>query len=330
VLGLACRHKVFVCDVFSDGYDMLFDRLLVMQNEGGRVNDQARRFIRLHRDEQFFLWLHYMEPHAAYSPAKSFGQIPSTVTAEREDFLRAWTPANKTTPMVLRPADLSAVQALYGGEVLDADDWVAGIWEEIEAQGLADWTVLVITADHGEEFGEHDDYGHGHTVYQELNWVPLIFVGSQVSSSDRIVDTPVPMLDLMPTLLDIAGAPSPELVHGQSLLPALQGADPAPRPIYSEAPARRSSYDDKALRDGDYKLVYNVKLDQTELYNLRDDPHEQNDLSASQAQRIEVMRDELRAWTTNAMETWASLPHSRGQAEELDAAMEEALRQIGY
>jgi hypothetical protein len=124
--------------------------------------------------------------------------------------------------------------------------------------------------------------------------------------------------------------PSPELVHGQSLLPVLQGADPEPRPIYTESPARRSSYDDKALRQDNYKLVYNVKLDQAELYNLLDDPGEKIDISASEAQRTAAMRDDLRAWTADTVETWASLPHSRGQADELDAAMEEALREIGY
>jgi len=330
VVGLACRHGSLMCDVFSDGYTMFFDRLLVMQNEGGRVNDLARRFIRLHRDEQFFLWLHYMEPHAAYDPERSLGGIPGSVSDEREDFLRAWTPANKTIPMVMRPDDLAAVQALYGGETLDVDGWLDGIWQEIETQGLAGSTLLVITSDHGEEFGEHGDYGHGHTVYQELDWVPLIFVGPQVTEPGRVVQTPVPMLDLAPTLIDIAGAPSPDLAHGQSLLPILQGQELLPRPIYTESPARRSSYDDKALRQGYYKLVYNIKLDQAELYNLRNDPGEEHDISSTEPQRTAAMRDDLRAWTASTMATWASLPHARGQTDGLDAAMEEALRQIGY
>jgi arylsulfatase A-like enzyme len=330
VAGLACRHKTFVCDVFDGGFGTLFDRLLVMQNEGGRVNDRARRFVRLHRDEQFFLWLHYMEPHAAYSPQRTQASLPSSVSPEREAFLRAWTPANKTTPMVMRPEDLDAVLTLYDGEVLDVDGWVGGIWDEIEAQGLADRTLLVITADHGEEFNEHGEYGHGHTVFQELDRVPLIVVGPQVASPGRAVETSVPMLDLMPTLLEVAGAPLPELVRGQSLLPVLQGEDPPLRPIYTESPARRSSYDDKSLRQGDYKLVYNVRLDEVELYNLQDDPGEQHDLATVEPQRTAAMRDNLRAWTANALRTWASLPQADRRAQELDAAMEEALRQIGY
>jgi arylsulfatase A-like enzyme len=334
VAGLACQQNDqqpnVVCRLFDGGYELLFDRFLVMENEGNRVNALARRFIRLHRDEQFFLWLHYMEPHAAYRPREAFGGLPSSVDASREKFLRAWQPSNKTYPVALRDDDVAALLALYDGEILDVDGWVGGIWDEIEAQGLADRTLLVLTADHGDEFGEHQEYGHGHTVYQELVWVPLIFVGAQVADEGRVVETPVPLLDIMPTLLDVAGAPLPEPVGGQTLLPVLRGEEPAERPIYSECPARRSSYDDKALRMGRYKLVYDVKLDRAELYDLQADPGEQNDLSAAEAQRTAAMREMVRAWTAGTLETWASLPQAGGQSGEMDAALENALRQIGY
>jgi arylsulfatase A-like enzyme len=320
VAGLACRYDTFVCDFFDGGYRLLFDRFLVMEDEGGRINDQARRFIRLHGDEQFFLWLHYMEPHAAYRPQQAFGGLPASVDAEREAFLREWQPSNKTWPTVLRPDDVTALRALYDGEILDVDGWVSGIWDEIQAQGLADRTLLVLTADHGDEFGEHGDYGHGHTVYQELDWVPLIVVAPQVAAAGRVVQTPVPLLDIMPTLLDVAGAPLPDPIRGQSLLPVLQGAEPPERPIYSESPARRSSYDRKSLRLGDYKLVY----------DLRADPGEQHDLAAADPGRAAAMRDDLRAWTSAALETWAALPQSGHRPGEMDAAIQNALRQIGY
>lgn len=330
VAGLACRSGLFVCPLFDGGYQLLFNRLLVMENEGDRVNDLARRFIRLHHDEQFFLWLHYMEPHAAYRPREAFGGLPSSVNAQREEFLRVWQPSNKTFPTVLRQDDVTALLTLYDGEILDVDGLVGGIWDEIEARGLDDRTLLVITADHGDEFGEHAEYGHGHTVYQELNWVPLIVVGPQVAEPGRTVETPVPLLDIMPTLLDAAGAPLPESIRGTSLLPVLQGDEPPERAIYSESPARRTSYDDKALHLDDYKLVYNVKLDLVELYDLRADPDEQHDLAATEPARTAAMRDEVRAWTAAALETWASLPLAGTGTEGLDEAMEKALQQIGY
>ncbi|MFC2029901.1 sulfatase [Chloroflexota bacterium] len=328
--GLACRGSNLACELFDRGHALLFDRLLVLENEGGRVNARALRFIHRHRDEQFFLWLHYMEPHAKYRPTQSLGALPASVSPDREEYLRSWQPADKKASMVMRQDDPVAIGRLYDGEVLDADRWVGEIWDQIQALGLDDRTLFVLTSDHGEEFADHGQFGHGHTVYQELDWVPLILTGPVVSTPGRVVQEPVPMLDLMPTLLDVAGAPVPDEVRGESLLPVLQGEAPARRPIYSECPARRSLYDDKALRLGDNKLIYNVRLDSAELYDLAADPVERTDLSAIEPERTAAMRDQLRAWTAASLETWASLPQAGSAPEEADEAMQEALRNIGY
>jgi arylsulfatase A-like enzyme len=328
--GLLSQHLETGCPLFDAGYDLLFDRLLVVENEGGRVNSLARRFLRLQRDEQFFLWLHYMEPHAAYTPSQPFRELPPSVTAEREAFLRAWQPSKKTWPLVFRSDDVAALKSLYDGEILDVDRWIGAIWDEIETQGLADRTLLVITADHGDEFGEHGGFGHSHTVYQELDRVPLIVVGPQVQQPGRVIDMPVPLLDILPTLLDVAGAPFPSPIRGDSLLPVLQGGEPTLKPIVSESPARRSTYDDKALRLGDYKAVHNVNLDRTELYDLSLDPQEQHDLSPIEPERALAMRDQLREWAAAALQTWASLPQAGARDDHSDAALEEALRRIGY
>ena len=327
VAGLACRSLPAACALFDGAYGLLFDRPLAMEDEGRRINARALRFMRLHRDEQFFLWLHYMEPHAAYSPSEPFGAIP---TGAQEATLRSWQPSNTTMPLVLRPADQQALWALYDGEISDVDRLVGQVWDQIAAQGLADRTLLVITADHGDEFADHGQYGHGHSVYQELVHVPLIFVGPAVAKPGRVVDTPVPMLDLLPTLVDIAGAPRPELVRGSSLLPVLGGADAASTTFYSQSPARRTSYDHDALFQDGYKLVYTPQLDRVELYDLHTDPREQDDLAATLPERAAAMRDKLRAWVSAALKTWAALPQAGAGTEEVDAAMQEALRRIGY
>lgn len=315
------------CRLFDSAYGLLFDRPLVLENEGRRINARAQRFIRLHRDEQFFLWLHYMEPHAAYAPAEPFGEIPSTANVAA---LRAWQPSNTTVPMILTTADREALWALYDGQIHDVDGLVGQIWDEIVAQGLADRTLLVLTADHGDEFADHGNYGHGHSVYHELLNVPLILVGPTVAEPGRVVDGPVPLLDLLPTLVDVAGAPLPELVRGQSLVPVLAGGEVPERTFYSQSPARRTSYDHDALFQGGYKLVYTVQGDRAELYDLQADPLEQHDLAAAEPERTAALRAELRAWAAAALQTWASLPHAGVQSEQVDAAMEEALRRIGY
>ncbi len=332
VAGLACRRASAACRLFDRAYGLLFDLPLVMEDEGRRINTQALRFIRLHRDEQFFLWLHYMEPHAPYSPSQPLCEVEvSTLDRLRiEETLRAWQPANKTVPIVIGPTEQQLLWALYDGEVQDADRLVGQVWDQIVAQGLADRTLLVIIADHGEELGDHGDYGHGQSVYQELAHVPLIIVGPQVAQPGRAVDTPVPMLDLLPTLVDVAGAPLPELVRGQSLLPVLAGGEPPARVFYSQGPARRTSYDHDALYQGYSKLVYTVQRDRVELYDLRADPGEKHDLATADPERAAALRNELRAWKAAAVKTWASLPQADVASEDVDQAMEDALDRIGY
>jgi arylsulfatase A-like enzyme len=330
VAGLACLRAPALCPLFERAYGLLFDPPLIMENEGRRINTRALRFLRLHREEQFFLWLHYMEPHAPYDPSRPFGEVPSQDRLRLEETLRAWRPSDRTGPLVLGPAEQKLLWALYDGEVQDADRLVGQVWDQIVAQGLADRTLLVIIADHGDEFADHGDYGHGQSVYQELVHVPLIFVGPQVAQPGRTIDTPVPMLDLLPTLVDVAGAPLPDLVRGQSLLPVLAGGEPPERVFYSQNRANRTLYEQDALYQGRTKLIYAARSDRAELYDLRADPTEQHDLSTADPQRAAALRKELRAWQVAAINTWSTLPTSGLPSEEIDQAIQDALRRIGY
>jgi len=190
--------------------------------------------------------------------------------------------------------------------------------------------LLVITADHGDEFGDHGGYGHGLTVYQELVHVPLILVGPQVTQPGRRVGMPVPMLDLLPTLVDAAGAPMPDLVHGESLVPVLAGGEPAERTFYTQNRANRTANEQDALFKGFTKLIYTPLLDQTELYDLRTDPGEQHDLAAAEPERAATLRKELRIWERAVLQAWQEIPKAGVGAEEVDEATKDALKKIGY
>jgi arylsulfatase A-like enzyme len=330
VAGLASLHAPAVRRLFERAYGLLLDPPLIMENEGRRINTRALRFIRLHRDEQFFLWLHYMEPHAPYNPGELFGQVSTGDQLRSEEALRVWKPSDKTVPIVLGPSEQTLLLALYDGEVQEVDRLVGQVWDQIVAQGLADRTLLVIIADHGEEFADHGLHGHGQSVYQELVHVPLIFVGPQVAQPGRTVDTPVPMLDLLPTLVGVAGAPLPDLVHGQSLLPVLAGGESPVRLFYTQNRANRTLWEQDAMYQGYAKLIYTPQRDRVELYDLRADPGEQHDLAATEPDRAAVLRDELRPWEVEVLKTWASMPRAGVTAEKIDRAMEDALKRIGY
>src|SRR5262249_13704034 len=162
------------------------------------------------------------------------------------------------------------------------DDLVAELVERLHARGLADSTLLVVTADHGEEFWDHAlaqqasgdprgiwGIGHGHTMYQELLRVPLVLVGPGVPPG-RAVDCPASIAAVLPTALARLGVASPTPLDGRDLSPALGASAPgcAERLLVSDSPAWGK--DSAAVRAGRWKLVWR-EGDPLALFDLRTD-----------------------------------------------------------
>jgi arylsulfatase A-like enzyme len=191
-------------------------------------------------DGPAFLYAHIMEPHAPYDRAKKKGGT---------DFER------------------------YVAEVGLADTHVARVARAL-AQRFPTRGVLIVSADHGEAFGEHGTFHHTKTLYDELLRVPLFVRGAQVKA--RRIDARVSLVDIGPTVLDLFGIPAPAGFMGQSLVPILRGEDaPLVRPVLAEGRLRRALYagNVKVIEDMRRKVVeaYDLERDPGELVNLFDD-----------------------------------------------------------
>lgn len=190
-------------------------------------------------DAPAFLYAHIMEPHAPYDRA----------TKKGTDFER------------------------YVAEVGLADTHVARVAKAL-AQRFPTRGVLIVSADHGEAFGEHGTFQHTKTLYDELLHVPLFVRGAQVKA--RRIDARVSLVDIGPTVLDVFGLATPPGFMGQSLVPILRGEDaPLARPVIAEGRLRRALYVDgvKVIEDLRRKVVeaYDLERDPGELVNLFDD-----------------------------------------------------------
>lgn len=190
-------------------------------------------------DAPTFLYAHIMEPHAPYDRARKKGGT---------DFER------------------------YVAEVGLADKQVGRVARAL-AQRFPTRGVLIVSADHGEAFGEHGTFQHTKTLYDELLRVPLFVRGAQVKA--RRIDTRVSLVDVGPTVLDIFGVATPPGFMGQSLVPILRGEDaPLVRPVIAEGRLRRALYVDgvKVIEDLRRKVVeaYDLDRDPGELVNLFD------------------------------------------------------------
>jgi arylsulfatase A-like enzyme len=189
----------------------------------GRVQltfEQAKRWLRHNRRHPFFLFVHTYQVHAPYRPPPAYADLF----------------ANDAFPGPDDPA-IRRLRDDYDREIRFVDDWLAKLVATLEALGLRDSTLLMIVADHGEEFAEHGSFQHGSAVFDEALEVPLILNGPGVAAGQRIA-TPVSLIDVTPTLLDLAGLPIPEGLDGTSLAPAIRGTRPlAERTFFSEARA---------------------------------------------------------------------------------------------
>lgn len=222
------------------------------------------------RKERFVLWTHLFEPHSSYMTHKEF------------------------------PTTLSGVQGLqekYDYEIAYADLWLGKLLAAVKELGLEDDTAVVIAADHGEAWGEHKAYFHGTDLFDEQLRVPLVIAVPGAKS--RVIDDPVAMYDVGPTLLDLVGAAPPETMRGRSLVPLLEGKPRATAPIFSELlPATAWPHHAVMMVDGNHKLIHRVSDRRWELYDLKADPTEQHNLADAPASHalFEAMRAKLVAF----------------------------------
>lgn len=189
--------------------------------------------------QPLFLFLYYFDPHDPYDPLVPYN------TLYDPNYSGPLTPAlfgvghtAITGELQLNPADVNHLVSLYDGEITYWDDQLAIMLDYLEQKGLMENTLLVVTADHGEHFGEKNAWVHGYTLYNELLRVPLLMRYTGAIQPGLVINDPVQNYDLVPTILDWAGVQIPAEIQASSLrgLSTGQQANPA-RPVFSEVDA---------------------------------------------------------------------------------------------
>jgi len=281
------------------------------------------------RDRRFFAYLHFREPHFPYDPPAPFDTRfgpDAPLTKEERRSATFFQDVNQGRRPFSEQQREHLVR-LYDGNLAYADEAVGGLRRALEKEGLWDRTVVIVTADHGEELGEWAWIGHNVHVYEPSVHVPLIirFPKGVVLPGQR-VRVLADLLDVAPTIADVFGvlgkAGSDQQFQGRSLLPAIAGAPGKPA-VLSRTVWDRPRY---ALRDERYKFFYDTRTGEERLIDLEHDPAERHDLTGTEPLRASYYRQALHYWTLRLAR------RAPGGAEQAQLSREqcENLKALGY
>ena len=292
---------------------------LIQNVAGGEVGSKALGWIAQHRDEPFFCFVHYWDPHTPYVPP--------------DDMRRLYFDGNETDPAntslhahkrqigypflykfwyeqyVKDVTDADYLTALYDAEITFVDRKVRELYEALDAMGLLDRTVVIITADHGESMTDHQIYWDHPSTYEDQIHVPLIMIGPGELAPGRRIDAMVQHVDLAPTILELAGVdvardPIADQLEGKSLMPLVRGETDTQWDYVYLTEALCSAR--MGIRSPEWKLLKTIdagcyQRPPRELYHLADDPLEARDVYADHKDVARELEWRLDRWVDDRL-----------------------------
>ncbi|MBN1557022.1 MAG: sulfatase [Lentisphaerae bacterium] len=277
------------------------------------VTDDALRWLRHHGDGDFLLFVHYWDPHVPY-----FGRSrPEYRAMFPPDPYKAAAPdmryfeANELLRKIYEnkhrvngdPLEPEKNLACYDANIRYTDDQISRLYGALEEAGLAEDTLVVVTSDHGEAFGEYGFFDHW-SAYRNISQLPLILHGRGISR--QVFDSYTQNVDVMPTLLELAGLDTPGNLCGRTLVPLLAGQADSVRDL-AVTNTDATVIQRMLVKDG-YALMRTFSrpiwdhIREFELFDLRKDPDQLHDIAAEEEARTKAMRLELEDWTAQTLQ----------------------------
>lgn len=294
-----------------------------------KLNQAIQTWLRENYQKKFFLFLHYFDVHYDYIPPAPYDTIfdpdyKGTINGR----LFGDNPRIKPD---MEPRDLRHVIALYDGEIAFTDEYIGKLLSALKELGLYDKTLIVLTADHGDEFFEHGRKGHRKSLYDEVLRVPLIIKFPLMWKAGEKRSDIVSIVDIMPTILTYLGAEPPEEVQGRNLLRLLTGEQRwDDSVVYADL-----MYNQVAARSKSLKLDHRLSFPKAEFYDLVKDPEEKHNLfirgKTLNVPGGEVHFASLLDWLNTQLLVSQTLQKSEDRKNaELSKGLKDQLRALGY
>ena len=270
-------------DVF---YDSMEDEVetRIPYIRGNIINTKVNNWLSWHTKDgeckPFFLWLHYMDIHEPYMPEKNYiDMVDPSITISQDEMYSLF----ESTLLKRDASDsekVALLKKLYDVHVREVDTYVQEFYGTLEKLGILKDSIVIITNDHGDEFGEHGGLSHDDKMYSELIDMPLLIYDPN-QDKEEVCDTLVSNVDIPPTIIYLFGLEPVSGFEGHSLLPL---EDYPQKGVFGEAIDQRSqrggdiNKDVYFYREEDIKIIYRANLDTWEMYNLKEDPKELNNI----------------------------------------------------
>ena len=270
------------------------------------------------KNAPFFLFALYLDPHADYTPP------PPNDTFFDPGYKGMVDGHMYSAPLDRTEREKTHVKALYDGEVRTADEQIGRLLKKLEELGLMDNTLVMLTADHGEEFWDHGKTLHGHTLYDELIRVPCIVRWPASVEAGAVIPDQVSGVSVMPTLLEAAGAHIPVQCQGPSLLGLLARHEQLPPQIcFAETYFESASL--RMVRLPGQKMIVEMRANIPRFYDLDADRGERDPID--KPERFKTLASSFADYTAFIE---SHLSDEAAQKPELDATAIERLKQMGY
>ena len=303
----------YMCDYlgWNRGWNVFYDSMedevepRIPYVRGNVINTKVINWLSSHTKgseyKPFFLWLHYMDVHEPYMPEKKYIEMVEPSLTISQDEMYSLFENTLLKRDVNDPAKVTLLRRLYNVHVREVDTYVQEFFGTLGKFGILKDTVVIITNDHGDEFNEHDGLSHDDKMYSELIDMPLIIYDPSRDKRE-VCDTLVSNVDIPPTIMYLFGLEPIAGFEGHSLLPL---EDFPLKGVFGEAIDQRSQKggdiekDSYFYREGDLKIIYRANLDAWEMYDLKEDPGELNNIVNTSPQAEEMkskLRPRVRRW----------------------------------
>ena len=323
---------------FGQGFTQYFEYSHSNKGNLERLNERILPWLKDNAQRKFFLYIHINDVHSPYGKHEGYRRKWDPDYRGPADGSADFLSAAADGKVLLTEADRRHSMALYDGNIAYADHHLQDIFAALESADLKGRTLVILTADHGESFLEHARHMvHGTSPYEEELRVPLIMSGPGLKPA--VIDEPVQLVDLVPTVLESVGIPIPAGLEGVSLLPLIAGRGDRNKAVYSEPSGNGgrmlgAPVGSVIARTQRWKLIHALDGKGDELYDLAADPQERRNRLDEYPEVAVDLRSRLSAWQAGMARTLRGLPPLEGESsapdKPADETVGESLRAGGY